>query len=368
VSVSKRDPHAQTARQISHQRAVFIVGMGHDDEHAGRGAEPLEGLLEIGGAAVFGQRERVRRRLGQRDLRQLGASAAAEESGRRFQRAASGESRPLEAPGETKSSVDSVQSAMLFLRFSGKGRFIIATVLSKPGQVRLQWKKSNRRSFDSSACGELAQDDRPLVRMRLTECRQRQSSRALARPIHHGVKAGVLLDEDLAELAVLAEKDGLQADELKKSARNMAMSARSDLVWLSRRRSATGLSSMVRRRVRNWIIWPTVTESSSTLRMGRLRARSRMPLKDAHEVGGVGGDLRLGASHRPRNSRMPGLVHECGFEHLFLVQHLRGVLEALVLEQPIDQLAARIFGRVVGPGGCARQSILLLMWMRSAAV
>jgi hypothetical protein len=46
------------------------------------------------------------------------------------------------------------------------------------------------------------------------------------------------------------------------SARNMAISARSLREWLSSRRSAMGLSSIVSRRPRNWIIWPTVTESS----------------------------------------------------------------------------------------------------------
>ena len=66
------DAHAHSARQIGHQRAVFIVGMGHDEKYAGRGAEPLEGLFEIGSAAVFGQWERVRRGLGQRNLGKLG--------------------------------------------------------------------------------------------------------------------------------------------------------------------------------------------------------------------------------------------------------------------------------------------------------
>src|ERR1035437_6602851 len=33
--------------------------------------------------------------------------------------------------------------------------------------------------------------------------------------VHHRVEAGVLLDEDLAELAVLAEQDGLEADQLQ---------------------------------------------------------------------------------------------------------------------------------------------------------
>src|SRR5579863_1139444 len=34
--------------------------------------------------------------------------------------------------------------------------------------------------------------------------------------IHRGVKAGVLLDEDFAEVPVLVEQDGLQAHQLKK--------------------------------------------------------------------------------------------------------------------------------------------------------
>ena len=35
--------------------------------------------------------------------------------------------------------------------------------------------------------------------------------------VHYRVEAGVFLDEDLAELAVLAEKDGLEADQLKQT-------------------------------------------------------------------------------------------------------------------------------------------------------
>ena len=54
----QRDADAEAARKISHQSAVFIVRMSDDDEHAGRGAEALEGLLEIGGAAILGQRQR----------------------------------------------------------------------------------------------------------------------------------------------------------------------------------------------------------------------------------------------------------------------------------------------------------------------
>jgi len=33
--------------------------------------------------------------------------------------------------------------------------------------------------------------------------------------IHHRIETGVLLDEDLAELAVLAQEDGLQADQFQ---------------------------------------------------------------------------------------------------------------------------------------------------------
>ncbi len=96
--------------------------------------------------------------------------------------------------------------------------------------------------------------------------------------VHYGVEAGVLLDEDLAEGAVLAEQDSLQADQFQQGQED-GDQARSERVWLSRRRKATGLSSMVRRRARNWIIWPTVTESSSTSKTGRERTRSRISRK-----------------------------------------------------------------------------------------
>ncbi len=139
----------------------------------------------------------------------------------------------------------------------------------------------------------------------------------------------------------------------------MAMSARSELVWLSRRRSATGLSSMVRRRARNWIIWPTVTESSSHVEDGPVAGALQNVAEDAHQVGGVGGDLRLGAGIFLKLADA-GIGPRGGFEHLLFMQHLRGVFEALVLEQTLDQLAARIFGGVVGPGGSARQQHLAL--------
>ena len=41
------------------------------------------------------------------------------------------------------------------------------------------------------------------------------------------------------------------------------------------------------------------------------------------------------------------------FEHLFLLQHLRGGLEALVLEEALDEFAARVFGFGFG-GGAGR--------------
>ena len=47
------DAHAEAAREIGHESAVFIVGMGDDEEHSGGGAQAFERLFEIGCAAVF---------------------------------------------------------------------------------------------------------------------------------------------------------------------------------------------------------------------------------------------------------------------------------------------------------------------------
>jgi hypothetical protein len=47
--------------------------MGDDDEHTGGGAEALEGLLEIGDAAVFWEGQGFDGGFGKRDLRELGS-------------------------------------------------------------------------------------------------------------------------------------------------------------------------------------------------------------------------------------------------------------------------------------------------------
>ena len=139
----------------------------------------------------------------------------------------------------------------------------------------------------------------------------------------------------------------------------MAISARSERVWLSRRRRATGLSSMVRRRARNWIIWPTVTESSSTSMTGRLRARSRMSRK-MRTRSTVSAAISGSAALIVLELAQAGIGPGGGLEHLLLLQHLGGVLEALMLQQPLDQLAARVLGGLFGAGGGARQQHLAL--------
>ena len=50
----QRGADAEAAGDISEQRAVFVVGVGDDDHEAGGGGEALEGLLEGGCSAVFG--------------------------------------------------------------------------------------------------------------------------------------------------------------------------------------------------------------------------------------------------------------------------------------------------------------------------
>ena len=66
----KRDAGAQAASEIGEQRAVFIVGMRDNRQDAGRGAEALEGLLQISGAAIFWQRECAGWGIGQRNERE----------------------------------------------------------------------------------------------------------------------------------------------------------------------------------------------------------------------------------------------------------------------------------------------------------
>ena len=58
---------------------------------------------------------------------------------------------------------------------------------------------------------------------------------------------------------------------------------------------------------------------------------------------------------------MPGLVQVASSICCFCVEHLGGVLEALVLEQALDEFAARIFGFALATlGGRARQQHLAL--------
>ena len=93
--------------------------------------------------------------------------------------------------------------------------------------------------------------------------------------------------------------------------------------------------------------------------MGRLRARSRMSRK-MRTRSVVSAAISGSAPSSWRNSRMPGLVQRGGFEHLLFLEHLGGVFEALVLEEALDQFAARVFGLLLGPGGRARQQHLAL--------
>ncbi len=87
--------------------------------------------------------------------------------------------------------------------------------------------------------------------------------------------------------------------------------------------------------------------------MGRLRARSRIS-EDAHQVHGVGGNLRLGGLVVLELAES-GVGPGGGFQHLLLLQHLGCVFEALMLQQPLHQLPPGILGRLFRSGIRARQ-------------
>ncbi len=71
-------------------------------------------------------------------------------------------------------------------------------------------------------------------------------------------------------------------------------------------------------------------------------------LEDADEVDGVGGDLALFVGGLDalifEELLEAGLRPGSLFDLLLLTEHLRGGLEALVLEETLDELAARVFG------------------------
>ena len=147
----------------------------------------------------------------------------------------------------------------------------------------------------------------------------------------------------------------------------MATSARDDLVWLS------NLAQRERLVFHGEAAGQELDHLSDGdgvvlhVKGGALARAIENVAEDADEVDGVGGDFGFGC----------GIVFEFadagvgprgGFEHLFLLKHLGGVFETLVLEKALDQFAARIFGVISGPAGARGKSILLLMWMSSEAV
>ena len=64
-----------------------------------------------------------------------------------------------------------------------------------------------------------------------------------------------------------------------------------------------------------------------------------------------------------------GIGPDVFLDHALLLEHFGGVLEALVLEQPVHQFLARIVvGSHFGELGIARQQHADLMWIRVAAM
>ena len=100
---------------------------------------------------------------------------------------------------------------------------------------------------------------------------------------------------------------------------------------------------------------------------GRSRSRVQNVLKHAHQVRNVSAAISRSASTDSQPSSLqealhPGLRPGRFFDLLLLHQHLRGGLEALVLQQPLHQFAARIFiaSAPVTSEGSRGSSVLLL--------
>ena len=82
-------------------------------------------------------------------------------------------------------------------------------------------------------------------------------------------------------------------------------------------------------------------------------------LESLDQVNHVGSEFRLGplGIHELFERRV---AQNCVFDLLFLQEHLRRRLEFLVLEQAVDQFAARVVGGVGGSQRVARQQHLRL--------
>ena len=100
-----------------------------------------------------------------------------------------------------------------------------------------------------------------------------------------------------------------------------------------------GRSSSASRRRKYSIICPTVTVSSSTLIIGRLRARSRIcwkVLTRSMTSAAISGSVPSASM----NSLSAGFDNHRVFDLLLLHQHLRRRLELFMLDQAIDQLCS----------------------------
>ena len=158
-----------------------------------------------------------------------------------------------------------------------------------------------------------------------------------------GVEVLRLLDQDVAQHAP-ADAAAPPADAPAPASPGTCRSA--PVPYASHAAAAagdTGLSSITSRRFTYSIICATVTDSSSTFSTGRAAAAPEYP-----ETPAPGPPCRRRSPaprlHASRNSPHPRLRPRRLFDLLLLQQHLRRGLEALMLQQPLHQLAPRVFG------------------------
>ena len=164
----------------------------------------------------------------------------------------------------------------------------------------------------------------------------------------------VFLDVDFAEGAVLAEEDCLKADEFQQCQEHRDDGVR-----------GTGVSeefgecdgAILHHHATADVVDHLADSDGVFLNVeyGATFGAFQHLAKDADEIEGVGGDVLVGSGGVAKIAHA-GIGPGGLFQLAFLLEHLGGIAEALVFEEPLDQFVAGIFDFTFGSfGGRARK-------------